>query len=274
MNLLGKSLPSSEYANKTKDFFKNTFNKVNGNNSPFGIFLKFIIAIFLIIFLIGVIKKILNGYNDYKGSSPWILKGTKDAKKRMIILQDPSKESATTINRSKNEEKGLEFSYTFWMYINDWSYRHGQWKHVMHKGNDKAWPLRAPGIWIHPKENTLRVYMNTFNKIDEFIDIPNIPLNKWVNISVCVRQRNMDIYINGSLALNKLLTTLPRQNYGDLYINSFGGFGGYLSNIRYYDYYIPYSEMKTHLTRGVSLMPCVDSDESPPYLAPGWWTNK
>ena len=41
------------------------------------------------------------------------------------------------------------------MFIDDWSYKYGQWKHVMHKGNESSWPLRAPGMWLHPKENIL-----------------------------------------------------------------------------------------------------------------------
>ena len=64
--------------------------------------------------------------------------------KRMILLQDPSEFGAKTLGRSENEYSGLEFSYSFWMYIDDWSCKYGQWKHVMHKGNTSSWPLRAP----------------------------------------------------------------------------------------------------------------------------------
>ena len=42
----------------------------------------------------GIMKKVVKGYKDYKNSAPWILKGTKNAQKRMIILQDPSKEGS------------------------------------------------------------------------------------------------------------------------------------------------------------------------------------
>ena len=62
------------------------------------------------------------------------------------------------------------------MYIDNWDYKTGVWKHVFHKGNDDSWPDRAPGVWIHPDKNALRVYMNTYKKINEYLDIPNIPI--------------------------------------------------------------------------------------------------
>ena len=85
--------------------------------------------------------------------------------------------------------------------------------------------------------------------------------------------RELDIYINGNLAKRHTLSSIPKQNFGDLYINAFRGFGGYMSNIRYYDYYITYSEMDNALGSGPSSMPCIDSKEMPPYFTPNWWAN-
>ena len=255
-----------DFLNKSKDF-------VNGD-SPISKIVKAFVIIIVVMFLINMAKRIYIGYEKWSSGSPWILKGTKDAKKRMLILQDPSKEGAITINRSENEYGGLEFSYTMWMYIDDWSYKYGQWKHVMHKGNETSWPLRCPGIWLHPKENAMRVYLNTFKNIGEFADINNLPLNKWFHVAVAVRQRNLDIFINGNLAKRHTLEGIPKQNASDIYINSFRGFGGYLSNMRYYDYYLSFAELDSQLQRGPSNMPCIDSQEVPPYFTPNWWANK
>lgn len=237
------------------------------------IMLKIVILVLVIMFGIKIIKSAVNKVNSYRASKPWILKGTKNAKKRMLILQDPAKHNSITLGRSDNEFGGLEMTYVFWMYVDDWAYKYGQWKHVMHKGNDTSWPLRAPGIWLHPKDNSMRVYMNTFKDIGEYVDVEGLPLNKWVHVAVAVRQRNLDIFINGNLVKRKLLEGIPKQNFGDLYINSFRGFSGYLSNIRYYDYYISFSELDNHLSDGPSSMPCVDSKEAPPYFVPNWWAN-
>jgi hypothetical protein len=115
--------------------------------------------------------------------------------------------------------------------------------------------------------------MNTFKNVNEYVDIDNIPINKWFHVVVAVRQRNLDIIINGNLAKRKELEGLPKQNEGDLYINSFRGFSGFMSNIKYFDYYISFMELEKILKDGPSSMPCVDSKETPPYLSGQWWIN-
>jgi hypothetical protein len=100
------------------------------------------------------------------------------------------------------------FTYSMWVFIDDMSYKSGQWKHIMHKGNSTSWPNRAPGIWIHPTENKLRVYTNTYKNIAEFVDVENIPINKWFHLAVAVRQQDLDIYMNGNLLKRKRLEGL------------------------------------------------------------------
>ncbi len=34
---------------------------------------------------------------------------------------------------------------------------------------------REPGVWIHPEQNTIRVYMNTQENPLEYVDIENVP---------------------------------------------------------------------------------------------------
>jgi hypothetical protein len=253
---------------------KSKLLKAKNNNSPLGIVMKGAIILIIIIISVSIIKNLYNKYNNYKNSKPWLFKGTKNAKKRIIIPQDPANENSITLQRSKNEKNGLEFSYCFWMNIDDWSYKYGKWKHILHKGNDKSWPLRSPGIWLHPKKNTLRIYQNTFYDIGEFVDIVNIPIKKWFLVSICIKQKILDIYINGNLVKRKELKGLPKQNYGDIYINAFNGFSGYMSNIRYWNYYINFSEIRYHLLKGPSIIPCVDkTDGTPPYLSSEWWNN-
>ena len=64
------------------------------------------------------------------------------------------------IMRSVNETSGMEFSYTMWLFCKDWTtYKKGQWKHILHKGDPESWPGRAPGIWFHPDYNILASYI-------------------------------------------------------------------------------------------------------------------
>jgi len=261
---------------KSKDFGKNSLGKGKkflSSGSPLS---KIVIALlFIVLFIAGVklIKKLYKKYNEIMYSSPWVFKGTKDAKTRMVILQDPSKFGAITIPRSKNEYGGLELSYMLWIHIDNWAHNENKMKHILHKGNSSGEPLQAPGIWLHKDKNSLRINMNTFQNVREFVDIDNIPLNKWVHVTVAVRQRDLDVFINGNLVKRLKLKSLPKQNYGDIYVNAQGGFGGYLSNIRYFNHYISFKEIDEHISDGPSQKSCIDSGVRPPYFVPNWWIS-
>ena len=47
---------------------------------------------------------------------------------------------------------------------------------ISSKGNKTSFPIRSPGVWIHPNNNALRIYMNTYENPLEYIDLDNIPL--------------------------------------------------------------------------------------------------
>ena len=124
---------------------------------------------------------------------------------------------------------------------------------------------------MHPNKNTVRVYMNSKDQIFEWIDIDNIPLRKWVHMAIVVRNKDMDIYVNGFLKVRKTLSSLPRQNDGNVWVNMYGGFEGYMSRIRYYSRAIHYSDIESAIKTGPSSSSCVDTGESPPYLDDNWW---
>ena len=109
------------------------------------------------------------------------------------------------------------------------------------------------------------------NNIIESEKVENIPINNWVNIVVAVRQHNVDIYINGILAKRKLLKYLPKQNNGKFHINANGGFEGFVSNIKYFSYYISEGELFNYVSSGPSKLPPVNTIAKPPYLAERWW---
>ena len=67
------------------------------------------------------------------------------------------------------------------------------------------------------------------------------------------------------------MDSLPKQNTGDFWINMFGGFEGYLSNIRYYSYAIDFTEIDKNIKKGPNAGTCIDTNEVPPYLDDNWW---
>ena len=230
-----------------------------------------VVVIILTIIICFIAKSVIMGSLKSKRDSPYLFKGSKNGKNSMIISQDPKAEGSITLYRSDDQDKGIEFSYTFWMMIDNLTYKTGEWKHVFHKGNNTSYPNRAPGVWIHPSKNILRFYMNTHKNMLEYVDVENIPLRKWICIGIVLNQRNMDIYFNGYLRKRHNLSSLPRQNFGDVWVNLFGGFEGYMSRMRYYRRALESDEIEDVVKQGPSKDVCGDTGELPPYLDDNWW---
>tara|TARA_B110000879_G_scaffold209588_1_gene297694 strand:- start:86 stop:892 length:807 start_codon:yes stop_codon:yes gene_type:complete len=266
----------SRAIDKSKELGKEGFSRTKSffqGGSVISKLLMTVIFIILFIVCVNLIKRLYRKYQQIKNASPWVFKGTKDAKTRMVILQDPTKYGAITLPRSENEYAGLEFAYMLWIHIDDWSKNENKMKHILHKGNSSGEPLQSPGIWLDKTKNTLVINMNTFENVRETIEVDNIPLNKWVHVTVAARQRNLDVFINGNLIKRLKLKSLPKQNYGDIYLNAFGGFGGFLSNVRYFNHYISFREIDEHIKDGPSDSPCAGSGQQPPYFVPNWWIS-
>ena len=195
------------------------------------------LLLILVVFVIGIrmATSLLSWVFSYN-KSPYLFKGMVDAKTMQIIPQDPADSNAVTIMRSDNEQNGVEFTYSVWMFIDDLVYQQGQYKHVFHKGNDNInytnepigmnEPNNAPGLYIAPNTNALVVVMNTFNNINERVTIDNIPINKWVCVQIRVENHQLDTYINGKLAKRLIMKGVPKQNYGDVHVAMNGGFSG------------------------------------------------
>ena len=47
----------------------------------------------------------------------------KDAKKVLIIPQDPKNPNSIPVMRSTNQDNGLEFTWTVWLYVDDLVYK-------------------------------------------------------------------------------------------------------------------------------------------------------
>ena len=245
------------------------------------VFILLILIIF--IFLLRIMTEVLHTLFGPK-KNPILVKGIVNGKKSVVISQDPKLEGSIPILRSKNEEGGIEFTYSTWLLIEDdnfHSYKNGQKKHIFHKGSEtieKAEPSikgmainNAPGLYLHETEPILIVVMNTFQNLKEEIEIKDIPVHKWINIVIRLENRNLDVYINGSIVSRKELSSVPKQNYGNVYVNQNGGFSGLISALRYYNRAITSTEIQDILASG----PNMSSNETlsifPPYLSTRWF---
>lgn len=242
-----------------------------------GMYLVASLMALIIIFMIS--QYVYDSYNTTLSSEPWLVETTKNAQYQSIFPSDK-------IPLSTDGRFGIEFSYSFWIFINEWrngsSAKSGE-HHVLHKGDPTGYSAQCPGIWIAKDTNTLILRMNTFSDstdckgedcLFEMCKIAGIPVHKWVHITISVINKNVDIYVNGFLKKRCLLKGLPRQNRGDVYMNAFGGFNGFMSRVRYFNYALQVWKIEQIIKQGPSDAPCEQTGETPPYLAYDWWQNK
>ena len=238
----------------------------------------------LVVFVIAVrfSAQLLSWLFSYN-NQPYLIDGMINAKNMMVIPQDPNNRNSIPIIRSDNESNGIEFTYSVWLFIDDLVYQQGQYRHIFHKGNDNInytnqptgmnQPNNAPGLYIAPNTNALVVVMNTFNDIEEKVTIDDIPMNKWVCVQLRVENHKLDTYINGKLAKRLIMKGVPKQNYGDVFVGMNGGFSGYISDLRYFNYGLGTGKIQSIVDSGPNLKMLGQNmnDSDPKYLSLRWF---
>ena len=224
-------------------------------------FLLLVIFIFIVILQLSI--RLLTFFFD-TSTSPYLINGMVKANQPIVFPQDPSSLNSKPLQRSINGPDGIEFTWSVWIYMETLP-THLQYSHIFSKGNSDIAPVdsqcadstqdcfitglvqpsNAPGLYIAPGTNELVVVMNTFNTINNEIVIPNVPLNKWINVIIRCQGTTIDIYINGTIAKSIDLGYVPKQNYGDVFVALNGGFDGNISNLRYYNYALGTSEIQS-----------------------------
>jgi hypothetical protein len=209
-----------------------------------------------------------------------------------VINQDPNQKDAITIYPSVNAPSGLEFSYSCYLLIDKATFQTGTkgLKHIFHKGSPVYKPLMSPGVFVRSNDNVLVVYMNEAATWNTYCEIPNIPIGKFFHLAIVVSNMNADIYINGNVVHRQTLSSVPRQNFGDVYVfktESFsdatsspddpfivnGAATGYISTLQYSGYALNYEQIDKMVRAGPSTKLVSATTNLPPYLADNWWVT-
>jgi len=150
--------------------------------------------------------------------------------------------ATSSIDPLKKYKYVSNYSLSTWIYVNDWNKFNGEDKNIIVRtlnGNS------SPRLYLDRYENQLNIDFctgNNANIVKKKINIPNINTQKWVNITCCFSNTNIDTYINGKL----VDTTIPGNNLyyptiesGNAQLNfkvcpDSKGFSGFVSNTYYY----------------------------------------
>ena len=205
----------------------------------------------------------------YMFSDPYTLQSMQDAK------------TSSTINSASLATNGSgipssNFSYSVWFYINNWNYRYGESKVIFGRmGSTSGTETGSvpgingqdpcPAVVLGAVENNIAVSLACFpgadqqpttpgsNTIIHTCSVANIPIQKWVNLSISVYGRSMDIYIDGKLVRTCLLPGVANvNNNSNIYVTPLGGFDGWTSKFQYYPNSINPQEAWNIYTQGYS----------------------
>lgn len=245
-------------------------------------FILLVLVVFLILFNLGVS---IVGYFSEPSPDPYIINGMIDGNMSKVIPQDPKQTNAIPIYRSNDQSKGMEFTWSSWLYLSDLGKEAGKYQHVFSKGDgniDSTTNLstvnNGPGLYISPMDNKLHIIMNTVSSTDPntTIDIDNIPIQKWFHVALRLQNTVLDVYINGVVVNRLLLNNTPKQNYGNVYVCQNGGFSGKLSNLRYYSRALNVFEINNIVSAGPNMK--VAADMKPiggfDYLSTQWYASR
>ena len=139
------------------------------------------------------------------------------------------------------------FTYSIWLFVDDWSYRLGEQKVIFSRvaGGDVC-----PRVYLGEYENNLTIEITPYQSSGAAsaethkCEITNIPLQKWVNVLFSVYGRSLDVYVDGKLSRTCVLpgpAHIPDDADIILFPTTKGvsggdnsGFGGYISNFKYW----------------------------------------
>jgi hypothetical protein len=258
--------------------------------SPIAQFIQFFILFWLAIAILRAGKNIMEVINTYSQSTTELLPYLYDGVQ--VISQNPSVTGSNTIYPSVNAPAGLEFSYSCFLLINKSSFQgnDNSLRHIFHKGSASYKPLMCPGVFVRNNNNSLVVYMNEMGDWNTHCELPNMPVGKFFHLAIVVRNMDVDIYINGNVAHRMKLNTIPKQNFGDVFVfknegcsdanNSpdtpfvvSGAANGLISRLTYSGYALNYDQIDRMVRTGPSSKLVSATQNLPPYLADNWWVT-
>lgn len=246
-----------EFSEKGVMNASNEFLESNGLFAKFA-FIILVLIIFLFLFKMGIS---IIAYFTQVSSSPYIIKGLLEGSSLVEIPQDPTDKDAKPILRSVNQQNGVEFTWSVWLFLQynkPIDVNNLRFDTIFLKGapnfssttntNPANGPItisgtsnvNGPGLYIGKDQTNGTVSLlfgmdDITSKSGGAIAIPNLPLNKWVHVAFRLQNTVLDAYVNGIISNRAHLLNAPKQNFYNIFVAPNGGFQGQLSNLQYFN---------------------------------------
>ena len=137
-----------------------------------------------------------------------------------------------TKNNILSRQSIHNYSVSFWIYINDWTYLSHLNKHILTHGSlDLKYNDCYPSIYLTKNVNNMEFFISTTEGIQSFT-VKDIPIKKWCHIYLYVNKDTINVYLDGELDFVSTFKGYSILHNKDLHINENGGFDGELANIK------------------------------------------
>lgn len=162
----------------------------------------------------------------------------------LTTLQNANLKQTIMADTLRNNNNTSNFAYSTWFYVDDWNYRFGDEKILLLRAetlNDVGF-----GIVLGAMKNNIEIGIECYKQNLETgtlnnaplvhkCSVENFPLQKWVNLTVSVYGRSLDIYIDGKLVRTCVLPGVAKVNpNANIMVTPFGGFHGFTGNFKYF----------------------------------------
>ena len=269
----------SDYTTMSSEFLE--------SNSYIARFAFILLVVFAFFVLLKLATAVIKYFIGRSSGQVKLIDGMIDATKSQIIEQGMG--STKNIPRSRNQSSGIEFTWAVSLYIEDQPVvsppkNHS---HIFSKGSTPTYTggtshtvittiNQGPGLYLNDS-NSLIIKMDMINANPTTIDVPGVPHKKWLNVIIRCKNKIIDVYLNGQVAVSQQLSDIPKQNYGNVYVCNDGGFTGSLSNLVYYDHALTINGIQSLMTNSVNLQmlsPSTITNTGTDYMGFNWYTSK
>jgi hypothetical protein len=192
-----------------------------------------VVKTILIVIAILVVLYIVINYFFTKSTT---LTTMKDGKKKQIIDAGDLPNNNNTSN----------YTYSTWFYVDDWNYRFGEPKVLLGRLDQDKQP--SPSIVLGAMENDITISVSCYpqetsagatndnSSIVHKCVVRNFPLQSWVNLTISLYGRTLDVYIDGKLVRTCVLPGVAKVNPdSNIQVTPNGGFSGLTANFEYID---------------------------------------
>lgn len=274
-------------------------------------FIILVVVAFIILFNLGMQ---LIGYIFSTSPNPYLINGQIAANTKTVITQDPKVAGSITIPRSNNALTGIEFTWSVWISygLTTTTYENPFYLNVFTKGDYSKSGSRdsfsslnnAPGVYFGPSSaqstqaNSLWILMDTIPEpasaaaldsafgsntqqntvATEYIEITNIPINKYFHLAIRCENKFIDVYINGTVVSHTNLINVPKQNYYNVVVGDPQFSNSYISNLRYFSTALSVIDINNIVTAGPNTKNAnsqsIMAQYVPNYLSSLWYSAK